>query len=382
MSRWKNGFGEGLVRGKAVCLGLSTLAMLASGASSAQSSVALYGIIDSGVEYITNVGPQKQSVVKVPQLTGSLPSRWGIRGKEDLGGGLSAVFVLESGFSPGQGTLNQSGRLFGRQAYVGLSGRWGTLSFGRQYSQIYWAIPGDTMGPNIYAAGLLDTYLAQARLDNTIVYSITASGFTFGVSYSLGRDAVAPAAAGGCAGQSPSDYRACKTIAAMLKYEADSWGIATAIDRNDGGGGAGSPLPSSSQTDTRAVIDGYVKFGTATIGGGFLHRINHGELAPGVVDANSNYWWLGATYLPVPSVVLDAQFGHLTVSGHDAGASVIAARAMYLLSKRSSVYVTAGRIFNQRNSVLTIDGGTAGTSSWPAAGVDQTGVMLGIRHMF
>ncbi|KML60505.1 porin [Burkholderia cepacia] len=356
--------------------------MCASGAAHAQSSVTLYGIIDTGVEYVTNVGPQKQSVVKVPQLTGSLPSRWGLRGKEDLGGGLSAVFVLESGFSPGQGTLNQSGRLFGRQAYVGLSGRWGTLSVGRQYSQIYWAIPGDTMGPNIYAAGLLDTYLSQARLDNTIVYSITSSGLTFGVSYSLGRDAVAPAAAGGCAGQSPTDYRACKSISAMLKYEADSWGISTAFDRNYGGGGPDSPLPSSSQTDTRAVIDGYVKFGTATIGGGFLHRINHGEMAPGVFDASSNYWWLGATYLPVPSIVLDAQFGHLTVNGYDAGASVIAARAMYLLSKRSSVYVTAGRIFNQRNSVLTIDGGTAGTSSWPAPGVDQTGVMVGIRHMF
>ncbi|KWK66857.1 porin [Burkholderia ubonensis] len=376
------GFGEGFARRTAFWCGLSTLAACASGAAHAQSSVTLYGIIDTGVEYVTNVGPRKQSVVKVPQLTGSLPSRWGIRGKEDLGGGWSAVFVLESGFSPGQGTLNQSGRLFGRQAYVGLSGPWGTLSFGRQYSQIYLALPGDTMGPNIYAAGLLDTYLAQARLDNAIVYSYSSSGLTFGVSYSLGRDAVAPAAAGGCAGQSPTDYRACKTISAMVKYEAANWGIAGAFDRNYGGGGAGSPLPSSAQTDTRAVINGYVKFGTATIGGGFLHRINHGELAPGVVDANSNFWWLGATYLPVPQIVLDAQYGHLTVSGHDAGASVIAARAMYLLSKRSAVYVTAGHIFNQRSSVLTIDGGTAGTSSWPAPGVDQTGVMLGIRHTF
>nr|WP_241021488.1 porin [Burkholderia sp. Ac-20353] len=117
-----------------------------------------------------------------------------------MGGGLSAVFVLESGFAPGRGTLNQSGRLFGRQAYVGLSSRWGTLSFGRQYSQIFWAMPGDSMGSNIYAAGFLDGYLSQPRLDNAIVYSFSSSGVTFGVSFSLGRDNVAPAAAAGYPG--------------------------------------------------------------------------------------------------------------------------------------------------------------------------------------
>ncbi|WP_246327126.1 porin [Burkholderia guangdongensis] len=364
-----------------VWYGLASLAACASGAAHAQSSVTLYGIIDTGVEYLSDIGPQKASAVKVPQLTASLPSRWGLRDKEDLGGGLSTVFVLESGFAPGQGSLNQSGRLFGRQAYVGLSGPWGTLSFGRQYSQIFWALPGDTLGPNIFAAGVLDTYLTQPRDDNSIVYSFTSSGLTVGVTYSLGRDAVSPAAAGGCVGQSPTDWRACKSISTMVKYEAPSWGAAAAFDRNDGGGGAGSPLPNSSQTDTRGVVDGYVKFGTATIGAGFLHRINHGQLAPGIVDANSNYWWIGGTYLPIPKVVLDAQYGHLTVSGHDAGASVIAARAMYLLSARSAVYVTAGRLFNQRHAAFTIDGGAV-TGSSPVDGVDQTGVMIGIRHLF
>ncbi|WP_335930065.1 porin [Paraburkholderia pallida] len=99
------------------------------------------------------MGATKSSAVRVLTLTGSIPSMWGLRGKQDLGGGLSAVFVMESAFAPSQGTLNQGGRLFGRQAYVGLAGHWGTLTLGRQYSQIYWALPGDTMGPNIYAAG-------------------------------------------------------------------------------------------------------------------------------------------------------------------------------------------------------------------------------------
>jgi len=362
---------------------LLSAAACAASASHAQSSVTLYGVIDTGVEYVTNVGPKKSSSVHMPSLTSSLPSQWGLRGKEDLGGGLSAVFVLESGFAPSQGTLNQGGRLFGRQAYAGLSGQWGTLTLGRQYSQIFWAVlTGDTLAPNIYAAADLDPYLTQPRVDNAIAYTFTSSGLTVGVTYSLGRDAVDSAPAGGCAGQSPTDWRACKAISAMLKYDAGKWGVAAAIDRNYGGGGTGSPLPLSSQTDTRAVINGYVKFGNSTVGAGFLHRVNHGEQTPTVFDATSNYWWIGGSYFPLPDIALDAQFGHITVSSSASGGSVIAARAMYFLSKRTSVYVNAGRVFNERNAAFSIDGGVVPPASTPLPGVDQTGAMVGIRHLF
>lgn len=361
----------------------SLLAALASSAAHAQSSVVLYGIIDTGVEYVTNVGPKKSNSVHMPTLTASLPSLWGLRGKEDLGGGLSAVFVLESGFAPSQGTLNQGGRLFGRQAYVGLSGRWGTLTLGRQYSQIFWAVlAGDTLAPNIFAAADLDPYLTQPRVDNSIVYTFTSSGLTVAAAYSFGRDGVDSAPAGGCAGQSPTDWRACKAMSGMVKYDAGKWGVAVAVDRNYGGGGTGSPLPLSSQTDTRAVIDSYVKFGNSTFGAGFQHRINHGVQTPTIFDATSNYWWVGGSYLPLPDIALDAQFGHITVSGHAAGGSVIAARAMYFFSKGTSVYVTAGRVFNQRNAAFSIDGGVVPPASTPLPGVNQTGAMVGIRHLF
>ncbi|AQV97875.1 porin [Cupriavidus necator] len=342
----------------------------------------LYGLIDTGVEYVNNVGAQKNGVVRVPSLTGSYPSRWGLRGIEDLGAGYKSIFVLESGFAPDSGSLNQNGRLFGRQAYVGLIGPWGVVSVGRLYSQIYWSMIGDTMGPNIFAAGLLDTYLATARVDNAIDYTLNIGGFTVAATYSLGRDAVAPAVAGGCAGESPTDYRACKAMSMLLKYEAPTWGVAGAFDRNYGGGGTGSALPASSQTDTRELINGYVKFGTATVGAGYLHRINHGVVTPGVVNKTSDYWWLGGTYLPTPQVALDLQYGHLSVSGTKLGASVIAARASYLFSKRTAVYLTAGHVFNQRDSTITVDGGALPGASNPLPGVDQTGVLIGIRHKF
>ncbi|WP_238587341.1 porin [Cupriavidus sp. IDO] len=378
----------GRIQRRAMRCGLALAAAAISNAAHAYDGGALtpglmlYGLIDTGVEYVNNIGPQKSGAVRVPSLTASFPSRWGLRGIEDLGAGYKSIFVLESGFAPDTGSLNQNGRLFGRQAYVGLVGPWGAVSVGRLYSQIYYSLIGDTLGPNIFAAGLLDTYLSTARVDNAIDYTLSLGGFTVAATYSLGRDAVAPPVAGGCAGELPADYRACKAMSLLLKYEAPTWGVAGAFDRNYGGAGTGSPLPNSSQTDTRGLINGYVKFGTATIGAGYLHRINHGVVAPGVVNKTSDYWWIGGVYLPVPQVALDLQYGHLSVSGTQLGASVIAARASYLFSKRTAVYVTAGHTFNQRDSTITVDGGALPGASNPLPGVDQTGVLVGIRHKF
>ena len=76
------------------------MSLLAAGGAQAQSpapstAVTLYGTIDNSVEYLSNVGTTKSGLTRVPSLSGSIPSRWGIRGSEDLGGGLRAVFTLE-----------------------------------------------------------------------------------------------------------------------------------------------------------------------------------------------------------------------------------------------------------------------------------------------
>src|ERR1700751_1206050 len=95
------------------------------GAAYAQSSVTLYGLIDEGVNFTNNAGSGSAVQVRSGDTSGS---RWGVRGDEDLGGGLSAIFRLESGFNASNGQLGEGGRLFGRQAYVGLqSQQYGTL---------------------------------------------------------------------------------------------------------------------------------------------------------------------------------------------------------------------------------------------------------------
>ncbi len=106
----------------------------AAGTANAQTSVTLYGVIDTSIEYATNVArgaptvnASTGAVTAQPggsrvalQSGGYSGSRWGLRGTEDLGAGYKAVFALESGFGVDTGTSQQGGRLFGRQAFVGV----------------------------------------------------------------------------------------------------------------------------------------------------------------------------------------------------------------------------------------------------------------------
>src|SRR5215472_696059 len=85
-------------------------------AAHAQSSVTLYGLIDAGITYTNNQGGHSAVQATSGTVNGS---RWGLRGAEDLGGGLKAIFTLENGFSIMNGTAKQSSRMFGRQAFVG-----------------------------------------------------------------------------------------------------------------------------------------------------------------------------------------------------------------------------------------------------------------------
>jgi predicted porin len=120
-----------------LCSAAALMCGLAASAANAQSNVQVYGIVDSGVAYLTNVNAAGDSMYKMPSLTSSFPSRVGFRGTEDLGNGLQAFFVLENGLAMDTGTQQQGGRLFGRQANVGLKGAWGSITLGRQLNMTY-----------------------------------------------------------------------------------------------------------------------------------------------------------------------------------------------------------------------------------------------------
>ncbi|MEM5316476.1 porin [Paraburkholderia sp. JHI869] len=168
---------------KGKLIGAAVVSVMAS-AAHAQSSVTLYGLLDQGINYISNDGGHANWTNSSGVLNGP---RWGLKGAEDLGGGLKAVFVLENGFSISSGALAQ-GRMFARQAYVGLSStRFGTVTLGRQYDSIIDYVQ-PTPSSNIYI-GVghpfdNDNLINSFRINNSIKYSSpNFNGLTFGGLY-------------------------------------------------------------------------------------------------------------------------------------------------------------------------------------------------------
>lgn len=166
--------------------GIALLSLMqASGLAHSQSSVTLYGVIDTGIEYY-NHAAGGGSFAGVPVLTGEMPSLWGLTGSEDLGGGNKAFFNLENGFAPGTGGLNYGGRLFGRLANVGLQSSYGSLTLGRQANMTTYALLStDIIGPSIHSLYVFDSYLANARSDNAVGYLGKFAGVTVGGTYSF-----------------------------------------------------------------------------------------------------------------------------------------------------------------------------------------------------
>jgi predicted porin len=142
------------------------LIAIAAQSAFAQSSVTLYGIVDTSVRYLTNANANNDSQVSmgVGPITGS---RWGLKGAEDLGGGLSAVFRLENGFNVWNGQLASSGTLFNRMAYVGLSSnQYGTVTLGRQNTPLF-----DQLG-NVYDPLTVGNYDQDGWLPGALGYGL------------------------------------------------------------------------------------------------------------------------------------------------------------------------------------------------------------------
>ncbi|HSW05154.1 porin [Aquabacterium sp.] len=371
-------------------VGLAGLAIGAQAQTApASSSVTIYGIADLGVERLTNVGAGGGSLTRMPGLTGSLPSRLGFRGSEDLGDGLKAIFALEMGIGLDAGTHNQGGRGFGRQAFVGLSGPWGSVTLGRNYSMLYWGVfDGDLLGPNAFGIGSLDSYVPNTRVDNSIAYRGTFSGLTVGATYSFGRDAVnaGPSPAGtNCAGENPLDSKACREWSGLLKYDAPAWGVALGVDEIRGGTGAFAGLVRSDLTDRRITLNGYAKLGSQVkLAAGVLRRDNDAAAAASATNgatSRSNIAWFGASWSPAGTLfTLDGQVQRIDFAGGGDKSTLSVIRGFYNLSRRSAVYLQAGHISNGSRLAFGVSSAQAGGA--PVAGSSQNGVMAGIRHIF
>jgi predicted porin len=165
----------------------------------AQSSVTLYGIIDEAVQYNSNIKRVVNGVnvggkqIGLDSASGPFGTRWGMKGVEDLGGGLKAIFTLESGFNLNTGAFAQGGTAFGRQAFVGLrSVSLGTVTLGRQYDSVSDYVSAYGFPLAAYASGAthpgdIDNLAHDYRANNTVKYtSPSMSGLVVGATLTLG----------------------------------------------------------------------------------------------------------------------------------------------------------------------------------------------------
>lgn len=348
---------------------LIALAVLAaSGAAMAQSSVTVYGLVDAYVGSQNTAG-LRQSVVNSGGLNNS---RWGLKGAEDLGGGMKAVFVLESGFSTDTGNIGGGATMFGRQAFVGLnSNSFGSVALGRQYgayeavrsnflsaqgnSPVFDATNGPA-GTNIQGIGAWVGY--APRVNNSISYATpNISGFQAAVVYGFGEDKTAT---------TTTTTSATKNASLNLTYANGPVAVALAYQDDQVSNTAVLPAVAGSHVKNTAIGGNY-DFGVAKAFVAYNRANNTGT------NIKNNEWSIG-TRVPMGATTLVAQFAQSKQTG--VAAPLVNAKnqsfglsAEYSLSKRTTAY--AG--FNKTNLGATTVGGTTTKN-------DVFG--LGVRHTF
>ena len=386
----------------------------AAASAFAQASVTLYGIVDTSITYQnsqTTLGSTTPGKSNVRMQSGVWNGdRWGLRGTEDLGGGNSVLFVLESGFNLANGGQQFTNAMFGRQARIDLSNKaLGTLSLGRQYSSYYTMLapwvpayyltgygshPGDLDG--------MDTYY---RSNNAITYTtplfygLTASG------------QFAPAGVPGSLNQG-------STWSAGLQYKGNGFGLAAAFWRinnsTPGGGpyGTDSSVNSSGQQGVSAVTNGYSQAQAQqrfAVDGGYIFNeswdisfaYSNVQYIPGI---NSKFkdlavWNTAGSVLHwKPTPPLDLALGYSYTWASKANSISDAAKyhqvilsQYYALSKRTGLYALEGY---QRASGQTLGNPGTGTviaatptigdsfQSTPGASRSMVAVSLGVVSKF
>lgn len=361
----------------------------AAPASAMPKGLSIYGVLDGGVERITNVkdGDKTGSLTRVPGITGTIASRLGFRFSKEITPSLNAIATLETGFNLDNGTLGQGGRIFGRQLFAGVETPYGTFSIGRQYSMLIFAMDADLLGPNIYALGSLDAYLPNARYDNSLAWRAKFGNVALGATYSLARDSAGGAPGSGtCAGERPgSGSNACRGWSAMLKYDGQGFGVAAAIDEQRGGTGAlvnffngAAPIAfaNSGDSDRRIHLGGHVKIGSSgKLGIGWLGR----EVDTATADIASDAYFIEGAWRFGEKFMIDGGYHRITNDDQDRDAELYVLRGFYFVDKDFSPYLQVARINNSANAQYAA---SVGAGVAPPAGGSQTATMLGLRYRF
>ncbi|ALE55196.1 MULTISPECIES: porin [Paraburkholderia] len=297
-------------------------------AARAQNSVTLYGVLDAGITFVSNQGGHSNLIVDTGEMQAN---RWGIQGTEDLGGGMKAVFKLESSFSLSNGA-SSGGLAFSRVAAVGLSNDYGTITLGRQYDFMNDFLQQYTSGNEFagaYDRRPLDIDRIGGEDENSSIKYVSAnlSGFTLGAMYGFSG---APGQFGGAAG-------APRYTSFGLNYAGGPLSGAIAYANTNGAGGslAEGVLKATALRNWGAGAQ--YNFGSLTIYGNYTNSRASGALT--TVATAIQVFDGGFVWFVTPAVNLG--LGYSFVDWQDADLNRFNAGVHYFLSKRTDVYATA-----------------------------------------
>jgi predicted porin len=362
--------------------------------SMAQSSTTLYGVVDDSFSFTNNqAGAHNYQMVN----GGRGSSKWGFRTVEDMGGGLSAVAVLENGFDINTGKFGNGGRLFGRQSYVALNGPFGSIRLGRQYDLI-----ADSLMPLASSlqfggvlttrAGDVDNVWGDYSVSNTIkYYTPVFAGFKFGALLSLG----------GVAG----NFSQGRGEGLSLTYTGGPVTAAAALLRLNNPAtslydATATPVAGTTFTNpiTNPTFSGYVSAHTLQIAGGGAN-VSVGNAVFGVLYTNTRFEDVvptsstpfsgtatfnsieaNATYRITPAVIVGAAYNY--TKAESAKYSQVNLGAEYDLSKRTVLYTIAA----WEHAIGTDSTGKPAVAALafvtPSSTDNQVVVRVGIRHSF
>jgi predicted porin len=331
-------------------LALAVLGAFA-GAAQAQTGVTVYGSFDGGLRHLSNADATTGNSKTTMSSNGQYNSnRIGFKGVEDLGGGLNAHFTLETGFNTGTGV--QDGALFKRSAFVGLGGSWGSLDLGHQYSVNFQTVGAyDPFNYKYTGIVPLAALGGLTRLDNDVKYTGTFGPVTARAEYALGEVA-------GSTSQG-------STRAIGVTYAGGPFTVGSAYTQQPDAGGVN--LDKKNWT-----IGGAFATGPFRVAAGYNE--NKADVAGGTDKTKD--WWLGGSYALTPAAALTAGYYETKAdraTTADGKRKLFIVGATYALSKRTNFYAD---IDNKRYN------GTAGSLTTGKGNDSQTGVSVGINHLF
>ncbi|MBB3213065.1 putative porin [Herbaspirillum sp. Sphag1AN] len=361
------------------------LALTATQAAWAEnSSVTIYGVLDVFAGYqSTTIGGQKTNLSLVGN-NGEMTSRIGFKGKEDLGQGYFAAFNLESGFDPSTGALQNSYRLFDRQAWVGLGGGFGEVRVGRQNTPMFnYAGNMDAFGAATYGSAFNNFANWLARVDNDISYVTPKfSNTTVELHYSPGERA--GTSVGNAVYQLGSQTQQGPISFATAYLRANNATNTVSVTQLMAGGnydyGNGKVYLAFFRTND--VI-------STTTGNALTNPAGKydpsGSVVGNVAGNYHNVYGLSLDYRLTPALSVGGGGGYIQDSSSlDRNAKQFGLILNYDLSKRTRMYSVVSRLVNENGAAYKMTGASLTTSQAlsPQAGASEFGFQLGIRHMF